>query len=247
MLLEQYINFFNWLYAFLRKFKTLNLLFSFSQHCKCPKTHWLELDLLQVCGSIGTGLRSSNVLVFQAEGASHHSNGSWWRGKENISISCLLLYISINMPTPLAYKCWQLWGNGLWYNGWNLDRPALFLLNNSLSVFLQGWHHVPFQLLEKYKKEDNPGTDWDRNPLQEGICTVCHLQTLGTILLHCLKIGCVKTGLKTGSEIGRTVISQKLFWRFWQVLPRLPVLPHSSTQREPSCRSGNKGNSSWSS
>lgn len=128
MLLEQYINFFNWLYAFLRKFKTLNLLFSFSQLCKCPKIHWLELDLLQVCGSIGTGLRSSNVLVFQAEGASHHSNGSWWRGKENISISCLLLYISINMPIPLAYKCWQLWGNGLWYNGWNLDQPCFYCI-----------------------------------------------------------------------------------------------------------------------
>lgn len=40
-------------------------------------------------------------------------------------------------------------------------RQTLFS-GSLLWSYLQGWEHVPFQLLERYNIEENPGTDWDK-------------------------------------------------------------------------------------
>lgn len=154
------------------------------------------------------------MLVLQAEGASHLSNGSWWRGKENSSISCFLLHISVNTVTPLPYKYLYFWGNGLWYNGWDLKKFYSYYI---ICYKFTCKDDVMFVCL--FSVAAGTRTNNKDNSLSYRAQKYMRAFVLFAISKHLLLFLQVW-------RLDRTVIPQKFFQRFWQVLPWLSALPH---------------------
>lgn len=150
--------------------------------------------------------------MLQAEGASHLSNGSWWRGKENSSISCFLLHISVNTVTPLAYKYLYFWGNKLWYNGWDLKKFYSYYI-----------------ICYKFTCKDDviffsvaAGT-WTNN--EDNSLTYRAQKYIWGHLFSLPSPNIYYYFSKFEDWTGQLYL-RSFFQRFWQVLPWLPALPH---------------------